>query len=90
MNFVLMLSTFAKILFILCITLFLSRYIPPLKLIFKSRMVLFGIINYMATLIMTNDINLNQLPYVGFIFIYIDYLIVKYFEIGQIVLNYMR
>ena len=54
-----------------------NKMISPLKLLFKSRVILFGIINYVSTLIMTNKINLNKLPYVGFIFIYIDYLIIN-------------
>lgn len=55
----------------------LSKYITPLKIIFRFKTLLFASVNLLIQSITTKRFNPNKIPYIGTIFIYTDYIILQ-------------
>lgn len=75
MNTILLVITICKTIVIFIMAFVLSIFIPPLRLLFKSRIIMFTLCNYITGIIYNGCYNVNNIPYIGCIFIYIDYLV---------------
>lgn len=66
-----------KTIIILLVLYYLSCYISILRLLFTNRMISIAFFQYLLHSINNGNINVNELPYVGGLFIMIDSIILS-------------
>lgn len=76
MNLIIILSL-VKTVLIMVLLHKLSYIAIPLRIIFMSKMFIFGLFQYIYFAILYDKINVNKLPYIGCIFIAIDSVILN-------------
>ena len=69
--------TSIKFLLIMFMFYYISPIITPLQFIFRSKILLFTTSQMIFQQIFTKKINPNKLPYIGDLFILIDYIVLK-------------
>lgn len=75
------LITSIKCLILLFIFYYITRIITPLQFIFHSRILLFTFVNMVFQPVFARKVNLNKLPYIGDIFILVDYIFIQIIQL---------
>jgi len=80
MNTVKIIMTAVKVFLTLGILQWLSKYIFPLQILFCSNIFLLFFFQSLFTGIYYGSLKLNELPFIGFIYVFSDYIVLSMFE----------
>lgn len=72
------LSLFLKCMILFYILVQISNIITPLKIILRSHTLIFAIASMISRSVSSGIVDLNKIPYLGQLFICIDYIILNY------------